>query len=204
MLHPQSRLVPQSRTAILDPHIGGLTTDLPVIGSVDTPALVITTTSTNGDLAPGVAGIQVLEGDTITIDLQASGVAANTDDIEIREYSNTATALTAIPASRNGGSSSGRSGANFTTTATRHQLFITLKTDTVADLGETFTLTFNNLSATGVVVPAPYSVKVNTVSGIDYDVDDDGLIDIDPLAKLNAIRHDPDGNGSPSTAGAAA
>ena len=42
-----------------------------------------------------------------------------------------------------------------------------------------------------------------TPTPVDYDVDD-GLIDIDSLAKLNAIRHDPDGNGSPSTAGAAA
>ena len=163
----------------------------------------------------------MLEGDTITVDLQASGVtaaksiswrysvsgdAANTDDIEIREYTNTATALTAIPASRNGGSASGRAGADFTTTATRHQLFITLKTDTVADLGESFVLTFNNLSATGGggVVPTPYSVKVSTVAGIDYDVDDDGLIDIDTLAKLDAIRYDPDGNDSPTTAGAGA
>ena len=185
---------------------------------MDTLTLAITTTSTNGDLAPEVAGIQVKEGDTITVDLQASGVtaaksiswrysvsgdAANTDDIEIREYSNTATALTAIPASRNGGSSSGRAGTDFTTTATRHQLFITVKTDTVADLGESFVLTFNNLSATGGgVVPTPYSVKVSTVAGIDYDVDDDGLIDIDTLAKLDAIRYDPDGNGSPTTAAA--
>ena len=214
----------QTRNVVLDPHIGGLTTDLPVIGSVDTPALAITTTSTNGsangDPAPEVDGIQVKEGDTITVDLQASGGNAaksinwrysvsgddaNTDDIEIREYSNTATALTAIPASRNG-SSSRRAGADFTTTATRHQLFITAKTDTVADLGESFVITFNNLSATGGggVVPTPYSVKVSTVAGIDYDVDDDGLIDIDTLAKLDAIRCDPDGNGTPTAAGAAA
>ena len=90
---------PNYGPSVLDPHVGGLTTDLPVIGSVDTPALAITTTGTNGDLAPDTDGIQVLEGDTITVDLQASGVtaaksiswrysvsgdAANTDDIEIR------------------------------------------------------------------------------------------------------------------------
>ena len=34
--------------------------------------------------------------------------------------------------------------------------------------------------------------------GIDYDVDDDGLIDITTLAQLNAIRHDLDGNGDPA------
>ena len=29
----------------------------------------------------------------------------------------------------------------------------------------------------------------------DYDTDDDGLIEVDSLAKLDAIRHDLDGNG---------
>ena len=43
---------PNYGPSVLDPHVGGLTTDLPVIGSVDTPALAITTTGTNGDLAP--------------------------------------------------------------------------------------------------------------------------------------------------------
>ena len=31
---------------------------------------------------------------------------------------------------------------------------------------------------------------------VDYDADNDGLIDIDTLAKLNAVRHDLDGNGN--------
>ena len=31
---------------------------------------------------------------------------------------------------------------------------------------------------------------------MDYDADNDGLIDIDTLAKLNAVRHDLDGNGN--------
>ena len=30
---------------------------------------------------------------------------------------------------------------------------------------------------------------------VDYDTDDNGLIEIDSLSKLNAIRHDLDGNG---------
>ena len=33
---------------------------------------------------------------------------------------------------------------------------------------------------------------------VDYDVDDDGLIDISNLAQLNAIRYDLDGNGAPT------
>ena len=38
--------------------------------------------------------------------------------------------------------------------------------------------------------------KVNTA---DYDADDDDLIEITTLAQLNAVRHDLDGNGSPSS-----
>ena len=36
---------------------------------------------------------------------------------------------------------------------------------------------------------------------IDYDSDDDGLIEIDTLAQLDAVRHDLDGDGTPSTEG---
>ena len=38
-------------------------------------------------------------------------------------------------------------------------------------------------------------------AGTDYDVDNDGLIEIDSLAKLNAVRWDLDGNGSASNSG---
>ena len=37
---------------------------------------------------------------------------------------------------------------------------------------------------------------------IDYDVDDDGLIDISNLAQFNAVRYDLDGNGAPANANA--
>ena len=37
----------------------------------------------------------------------------------------------------------------------------------------------------------------------DYDLDDDGLIDIRTLAQLNAVRWDPNGDGTPSTGNAA-
>ena len=39
---------------------------------------------------------------------------------------------------------------------------------------------------------------------VDYDDDDDGLIDVRTLAQLNAIRHDLDGNGAPASGGATA
>ncbi len=41
-------------------------------------------------------------------------------------------------------------------------------------------------------------------STTDYDDDNDGLIDIRTLAQLDAIRHDPDGNGDPVSTGATA
>ena len=37
-------------------------------------------------------------------------------------------------------------------------------------------------------------------STIDYDADDDGLIEISNFAQLNAIRYDLDGNGDPAAA----
>ena len=39
---------------------------------------------------------------------------------------------------------------------------------------------------------------------MDYDNDNDGYIDVANLAQLNAIRHDPDGNGDPTSGGATA
>ena len=50
-----------------------------------------------------------------------------------------------------------------------------------------------------VLLPAaPEAVRV------DYDVDDDGLIEIATLARLDAVRHDLDGDGVPAGVGAAA
>ena len=43
-----------------------------------------------------------------------------------------------------------------------------------------------------------------TIQRGDYDLDDDGLIEITTLAQLNAVRHDVDGNGDPASGSAAA
>ena len=40
------------------------------------------------------------------------------------------------------------------------------------------------------------SLRAQNRTPVDYDTDNDGLIDIDTLAKLNAVRHDLDGNGN--------
>ena len=74
------------------------------------------------------------------------------------------------------------------------------------------TATEDESPATGAEFPATLSARddesesrglVTTKSShfIDYDTDDDGLIDISTLAQLDAVRHDLDGDGSPSNDG---
>ena len=48
----------------------------------------------------------------------------------------------------------------------------------------------------GPGAPPPAAAQTTT----DYDADDDGLIDINNLDQLNAIRWDLDGNGDPAAA----
>ena len=52
---------------------------------------------------------------------------------------------------------------------------------------------------------SPWTAPVNGVPAappvVDYDSDNDGLIDVDSLAKLNAIRWDLDGDGASTDAG---
>ena len=48
------------------------------------------------------------------------------------------------------------------------------------------------------------TVTVQPSSAFDYDTDDDGLIEITTLARLDAIRHDLNGDGVPTTDGATA
>ena len=49
-----------------------------------------------------------------------------------------------------------------------------------------------------------FTVTVLPTTATDYDSDDDGLIEIGNLAQLDAVRHDPDGDGAPATASATA
>ena len=52
--------------------------------------------------------------------------------------------------------------------------------------------------AAGNTTPTPTPTPAPT--GRDYDVDDDGLIEVASLEQLDAIRHDLDGDGSPANA----
>ena len=63
------------------------------------------------------------------------------------------------------------------------------------------------LSLIGAVpnaAPEAVSAAVPAQASVDYDSDNDNLIEISGHAQLNAIRHDLDGNGSPTSGGATA
>ena len=55
-----------------------------------------------------------------------------------------------------------------------------------------------SISAVPIQMPA---YQLATGDLIDYDTDDDGLIEVDSLTMLNAIRWDLDGNGSSTNSG---
>ena len=59
--------------------------------------------------------------------------------------------------------------------------------------------------ATSNAVHSPGAAsRIGPLTITDYDADDDGLIEVDNLLKLNAVRWDPDGDGSAANAGYAA
>ena len=69
------------------------------------------------------------------------------------------------------------------------------------DTTPTYALTVEAASGNGGAATVAVAV---TVSAADYDLDDDGLIEIRTLAQLNAVRWDLDGDGSSTNAGHAA
>ncbi len=76
------------------------------------------------------------------------------------------------------------------------QTALATATATVAGSGQwLFTLTACNNNGCGD--PAVRTVTVRNTT--DYDSDNDGLIEVDSVAKLNALRWDLDGNGTPAT-----
>ena len=81
---------------------------------------------------------------------------------------------------------------------------VTLSSATVAmptfmtpalDPGVTHTLTFSLTVSDGLLTSATDTVTVTFSDSVDYDDDNDGLIDIRTLAQLDAVRYDLDGNG---------
>ena len=68
----------------------------------------------------------------------------------------------------------------------------------------TITVTATDAGGSGASAMQAFEVTVRSSSAVDYDADDDGLIDITTLARLDAVRHDLDGDGVPTADGAAA
>ncbi len=74
----------------------------------------------------------------------------------------------------------------------------------VAEGQATVTVTAIDKDGSNTSAAQPFAVTVLPITAIDYDTDDDGLIEITTLAQLNAVRHDLNGDGIPTDSGRAA
>ena len=68
----------------------------------------------------------------------------------------------------------------------------------------TVTVTATDVAGSNRSASQQFVVTVAGGAAVDYDADDDGLIEIATLARLDAVRHDLDGDGAPIEAGATA
>ena len=66
------------------------------------------------------------------------------------------------------------------------------------------TVTATDTSGSNSSAEQSFAVTVWPVAAVDYDADEDRLIEIRTLAQLDAVRHDLDGDGNPALEGAAA
>ena len=67
----------------------------------------------------------------------------------------------------------------------------------VASGRTTITATATDTSGSNTVATQRFTVEVWSATEVDYDSDEDGLIEIATLAQLDAVRHDLDGDGTP-------
>ena len=65
----------------------------------------------------------------------------------------------------------------------------------------TITVTATDASGSNTAATRRFTVTVWASSAVDYDSDDDGLIEISALAQLDAVRHDRGGDGGPTADG---
>ena len=68
----------------------------------------------------------------------------------------------------------------------------------------TITVTVTDGDGSNTSAWQQFAVIVDAVNAVDYDADDDGLIEIRTLAQLDAVRYDANGAGDPSSVGKAA
>ena len=90
-----------------------------------------------------------------------------------------------------GASSSATSVATVTRSAAR------LTVTPVAAGRTTITMTATDASGSSTAATQRFTVLVWSATEVDYDSDEDGLIEIATLERLNAVRHDLDGDGTP-------
>ena len=74
----------------------------------------------------------------------------------------------------------------------------------VAEGTATITVTATDAGGSAASATQAFTVTVLPSTAVDYDTDDDGLVEITTLAQLDAVRHDLDGNGAPTADGATA
>ena len=125
------------------------------------------------------------------------GSSGNSGAVTNSHWNSDATGGTGQSASAGGGSA--KTGANLrsptdygaTSSATFYNWNVNL--DGVA--GNDDPWDFGTSSDYPVLSYGGISLRAQGRTPVDYDADNDGLIDIDTLAKLNAVRHDLDGNG---------
>ena len=75
---------------------------------------------------------------------------------------------------------------------------------TVTPVGEgeaTITVTATDTAGSNTSAAQRFTAAVWSATAVDYDTDDDGLIEIATLAQLDAVRHDLDGDGTPASGG---
>ena len=65
----------------------------------------------------------------------------------------------------------------------------------------TITVTATDASGSNTAATQRFTVTVWASTAVDYDSDDDGLIEISSLAQLDAVRHDRGGDGNPTADG---
>ncbi len=63
----------------------------------------------------------------------------------------------------------------------------------------TITVTATDAGGSNTSAVQHFTVRVWSATAVDYDTDDDGLIEITTLAQLDAVRHDLDGDGTPAS-----
>ena len=126
------------------------------------------------------------------------GTSGNSGAVTNSHWNSDATGGTGQSASAGGGSA--KTGAQLIAPtdygATSSATFYSWNVDLDGDSSADDPWDFGTSSDYPVISYGGISLRAQGRTPVDYDADNDGLIDIDTLAKLNAVRYDLDGNGN--------